>query len=61
MTAAYGERCDIRIWSSDCKQDDAQSKSAKYLCKACGTLDNLEHEVSHEFYSNVSGDYHKLS
>jgi hypothetical protein len=61
MKASYEERCDIRIGSEDCIQADATSMSAKYLCMTCGKIDNLDHEVCHNFYSNVSGHYQTLS
>jgi hypothetical protein len=61
MATINKERCDIRIWSGDCKQDGALSEDEKYLCKPCGKLDDSVHEVRHDFYSYVSGDYHNLS
>lgn len=61
MATMDKERCDVRVWSGDCKQEDAPSMSAKYLCTSCGTIDGLEHEVCHDFYSYVSGDYQSLS
>jgi hypothetical protein len=61
MTALDKERCDIRVWSGECKQDDALSTREKYLCKQCGIIGKLEHEVCHDFYSYVSGDYKNLS
>jgi len=60
MTASYDDSCDIRIWSGDCEQLEAPSLSGKYLCKSCGMIDVLDHEVRHDYYSYVSGDYQKL-
>lgn len=61
MASVLEDRCDIKIWSGDCLQTDAPTLGEKYLCKSCGRIDDIEHEVSHEYYSNVSGDYQNLS
>ena len=55
------ERCDTRVWSGACEKSDYKDSSDKYLCIACGTLSNLTHEVRHEVFPLVSGDYDNLS
>lgn len=54
------ERCDIRIWSGDCKQSSFSNKSEKYLCVSCGMISDLNHEVRRDMFPHVSGDYSKL-
>jgi len=61
MATLKEDRCDVRIWSGDCTQTDAESTSDKYLCKSCGKIDDSDHEVRHDYYSYVSGDYQNLS
>jgi hypothetical protein len=61
MATKENKRCDVRVWSFDCKHDDTSSLSDKYLCSQCGTLGDLQHEVRHDFFSYVSGDYQNLS
>ena len=60
VTSTEG-RCDTRVWSGACEKSDYTDSSDKYLCTECGTLSNLTHEVRHEFYSQVCGDYDNLS
>lgn len=55
------ERCDTKVWSGACERSDYENSSDKYLCVACGTLGNLDHEVRHEVFPLVSGDYDNLS
>ena len=54
-------RCDTRVWSGACDHGATEDTAGKYLCNVCGTIVDLNHEVRHEFYSNVSGDYDNLS
>ena len=61
MATALEDRCDVRIWSGDCLKTDAHTSGEKYLCKSCGKIDDTDHKVSHEYYSNISGDYKNLS
>lgn len=61
MATLRDERCDIRVWSAECKHDEATTGGDKYLCRTCETIDTMQHEVRHDFYSYVSGDYHSLS
>lgn len=61
MATFRDERCDIRVWSADCKNEEATTESERYLCRTCGTIDTMEHEVRHDFFSYVSGDYNNLS
>ncbi len=61
-TTTFGEgRCDTKVWSGACEKSDYRDKSDKYLCSACGTIGNLTHEVRHEVFPLVSGDYDNLS
>ncbi len=55
------ERCDTKVWSGACEKNDYTNSSDKYLCVACGTIKNLDHEVRHEVFPLVSGDYDNLS
>lgn len=53
-------RCDIKTWSGDCQQNSYQSEGEKYLCASCGTISHLDHEVVHDGFPYVSGDYNRL-
>lgn len=55
------ERCDIRVWSGDCKQSSFADTSEKYMCVSCGIISNLDHEVRSDIFPHVSGDYDNLS
>ena len=55
------ERCDTRVWSGECEHGDYSASGDKYLCKVCGTIEKLDHEVNHEVYPHVSGDYDNMS
>ena len=55
------ERCDMRVWSGSCEHDGADSSGEKYLCPLCETVADLDHEVKHDTFSHVSGDYDNLS
>lgn len=59
VTTAKGteERCDIRVWSGACEDGTDNDTSEKYLCKLCETIPSLDHEVRHEIFPHVSGDY----
>lgn len=60
VTASPKERCDIKTWSGDCRHAGHSSGGDKYLCVSCGTISNLDHEVSHDGFPYVSGDYDRL-
>jgi len=55
------ESCDIRVWSGSCEHGEAGSSGEKYLCPLCETVATLDHEVKHDTFSHVSGDYDNLS
>jgi hypothetical protein len=59
MTESPQERCDIKVWSGQCQQSDAGEN--KYLCKVCGTIQDLNHEMHHECFPYISGDTDNLS
>ena len=59
-TALSEGRCDIRIWSGECVRKTFGDRGEKYLCEQCETIPALDHEVCHDFYSYVSGDYDTL-
>jgi len=54
------ERCDIHVWSDACDHGDGDSEE-RYLCKFCETITDLDHEIRHEIYPHVSGDYTTMS
>lgn len=56
MTEAPQERCDIRVWSGECRQGEDAASGTKYLCATCETISNLDHEMHHEIFPHVSGD-----
>jgi hypothetical protein len=58
MTTA---RCDSKIWSGACEHETYRTLGEKYLCDACGTIANLDHEVSRDEAVHISGDDHSLS
>lgn len=56
-----GEGCDIRVWCEECKQSEYVTSGDKYLCSYCGKVMTLDHEVRHQVFPHVSGDYNNLS
>ncbi len=58
---AQEKGCDVKIWSEECMRDDFATSGEKYLCTSCGRIATLDHEVHHEIFPYVSGDYDKLS
>lgn len=61
MTASYKDDCDIRIWSGECEHSTFTSSEDKYLCELCEKIPDLDHEVRHDIFPYVSGDYENLS
>ena len=57
--AAQEEGCDSRVWSGDCQHSDT-NKGNEYLCVSCGKIPGLDHQVNHEIFPYVSGDYDNL-
>jgi hypothetical protein len=55
------DRCDIKVWSGDCRRSTFSDKGEKYLCTSCETISNLDHKVSRDIFPHVSGDYDNLS
>jgi len=55
--AVTEERCDIRVWSGACDRGTVNDSSERYLCQLCETIPSLNHEVRHEIFPHVSGDY----
>lgn len=60
MTAKPGGDCHVRVWCAECKRSDYTTSGDKYLCASCGKIMNLDHEVGHDMFPHVSGDYRKL-
>ncbi len=54
------ERCDIRVWSGACDRGPDHNASEKYLCSFCETISGMDHEVRHETFPHVSGDYTRM-
>lgn len=54
------ESCDIKIWCKDCEKSDYTAIGDKYVCTSCGKSLHLDHEVHHEIFPHVVGDYDKL-
>jgi len=63
LTTASGSegRCDSHVWSGDCDHGPGSDSGERYLCARCETVAGLDHEVSHETGSHLSGDYKTLS
>jgi len=63
LTTASGSegRCDIHVWSGSCDHGHGGDSGERYLCDLCETVAGLDHEVSHESGSHISGDYELLS
>jgi hypothetical protein len=61
MTESPQERCDIKVWSGECRQSDSETGGKEYLCPLCGTISGLDHELHHEGFPHVSGDTDNLS
>ncbi len=60
-TESPQERCDVKVWSGECRHEYSLTSGEKYLCTLCGTIRNLDHEVRHETFPYVSGDTDNLS
>lgn len=60
-TLALGNGCDVKIWSEECLRSDFATGGEKYLCTSCGKIASLDHEIRHEIFPYVSGDYDNLS
>ena len=56
-----GSRCDIKVWSPDCRKSDFTDPSEKYLCSSCKTIPNLDHEIRHDQFPYICGDDDRLS
>lgn len=54
------DSCDIKVWSGACDRGPAVDTPEKYLCPLCEMLPGLDHEVRHEVYPHVSGDYSRM-
>jgi hypothetical protein len=54
------QNCDIRIWCAECRQSDYTVSGDKFLCASCGLIMSTDHEVNHEIFPHVSGDYRNL-
>lgn len=55
------ERCDIHVWSGACDHGEGNDAETRYLCDLCETIPVLDHEVKHEIFPHVSGDYDNMS
>jgi len=55
------ERCDIHVWSGACDHGVSSDAEKRYLCDLCETIPVLDHEVKHEIFPHVSGDYELMS
>jgi hypothetical protein len=55
-----GEDCHIRVWSGACDHGDGVDPRDRFRCDACTTISGLDHEVSHDGFPHVSGDYDNL-
>jgi hypothetical protein len=60
MPESTEKTCDVRIWCPECQRDEYVTSGDKYLCVYCGNIMSLDHEVRHEIFPHVSGDYDKL-
>ena len=60
MTEKPGGGCHIRVWCEECKRNDYVTSGDKYLCSSCGKIMELDHEVGHDVFPHVRGDYQKL-
>jgi hypothetical protein len=52
--------CDSRTWSGSCKHAEDKVGEDLYLCDVCGVIEGLDHEVCHEGFPHVCGDYTTL-
>jgi len=55
------ERCDIHVWSGACDHGEYDDAGSRYLCDLCENIAVLDHEVRHEIFPHVSGDYDNMS
>jgi len=53
--------CDTKVWSRSCPHPTATVAGEKYLCDVCGIIVGMDHEIRHEGFPHLSGDYTKLS
>jgi hypothetical protein len=58
--ATAGGSCDIRVWSGACEHGADDDSPETYLCQFCATIPGLDHEVRHELFPHVSGDYERM-
>jgi hypothetical protein len=61
MTELSQERGDIKIWSEECRNSSYTNSGDQYLCTSRGIIPALNHEVRHETFPYVSGNYENLS
>ncbi|BCS53547.1 hypothetical protein [Geobacter sp. SVR] len=54
------QNCDVSIWCEECQQGEYTTSEDKYLCAACGKILGMNHEVRHEIFPHVAGDYREL-
>ena len=52
--------CDVRVWSGACDHGADSGDAEKYLCSVCEAISGLDHEVRHEIFPHVSGDYERM-
>lgn len=55
------ERCDIHVWSGACDHGKDDRSGDRYRCDLCEEIAVLDHEIRHEIFPHVSGDYDNLS
>lgn len=61
LKSSFGaERCDIHVWSGACEHGEENGTGKGYLCALCENIAVLDHEVRHEIFPHVSGDYENL-
>jgi hypothetical protein len=52
--------CDVKTWQGSCLHEEVEQKGEKYLCKSCGKISGLDHEIHHEHFPHISGDHSKM-
>lgn len=55
-TGASEQRCDVKVWSPACERHDFRADGDKYLCVACGKIQELTHEIGHDHFPHLKAE-----
>lgn len=55
-TGTSEQRCDVKVWSPACERHDFRAEGDKYLCVACGKIQELTHEIGHDHFPHLKAE-----